>query len=54
MQLTSGFVQNWIEIDEEYETDIEMRRELLAKQKNIVIATTPEVCTCFLSLNIIP
>ena len=45
MQLTNGFVQNWIEIDEEYETDIEMRRELLAKQKHIVLATTPEVRT---------
>ena len=36
-------VQNWIEIDEEYEDDIELRRKLLAEQRDIVLQSTPEV-----------
>ncbi len=37
------YVQNWIEIDEEYEADIELRRKLVAEQRDIVIQSTPEV-----------
>lgn len=41
--------QNWIEIDEEYEGDIELRRKLLAEQRDIVLQSTPEVTSFFLS-----
>lgn len=37
-------MQNWIEIDEEYEADIALRRKLVAEQRDIVIQSTPEVC----------
>lgn len=36
-------MQNWIEIDEEYEADIALRRKLVAEQRDIVIQSTPEV-----------
>lgn len=36
-------VQNWIEIDEEYEADIALRRKLLQDQRDIVVQSTPEV-----------
>ena len=39
----STFLQNWIEIDEEYDSDIEERRRLLAEQRDVVIRSLPEV-----------
>ena len=36
-------MQNWIEIDEEYESDIQLRKDLLREKKDIVIRSTPEV-----------
>jgi len=42
---TVSCLQNWIEIDEEYEDDIALRRQLLAEQRDVVIRSLPEVRT---------
>ena len=42
MGLVPMHPDNWIEIDAEYEADIELRRKLLAEQRDIVIQTTPQ------------
>lgn len=47
MQLSCN-MQEWIEIDEEYEADIELRRKLLAEEKDLVIQSLPEVMTAVL------
>lgn len=38
-------LQNWIEIDEEYEADMEMRRKIMAEKRDIVLHSTPLVST---------
>lgn len=36
-------LQDWIEIDEEYESDIALRRKLISEKKEVVVQSTPEV-----------
>ena len=35
----------WIEVDEWYEEEMALRRQLVREQRDIVLASTPEVCS---------